>query len=461
VKDSSGGTSTKTWKAIPDLADADHIGLQATSTANALTTNESVTVTFVAKAPSTLGNRTWHTSAWRGTGFSGSKLTRSGSEPVVQVANSCVGPPAKLVFDQQPPAGSNTPAGDSLGVVTVKLEDANNNLIDDSTHHVALAIGTNPSGGTLSGGGTVTLAGGVATYSSPSIDRIGTGYTLSATSPDLSVTSATSNAFNVIVGPPFAVTFDGPNGQQPANTVLGTDINGASGGVKAYVTDKVGNPVPSTDVILAVGTDPTGSAGLTGTGCTSNVCTAATDASGVATFPDLQIAPTSSGYQLEASAGAVAPVLSDTFAITNTDPETCGLDDNPPCTATFDSGGTVSAPPGTTLIIETNQLECSGVVNPIAGTVTIIPAEGSGAITILFDDTISFPIGGPYPFCKTVNDQGDTETVPFCDSIPNGLDQDPNNGVACLTQEVAFHGNDPPTLHTVMWITTTDPVARH
>jgi 23S rRNA pseudouridine955/2504/2580 synthase len=61
-----------------------------------------------------------------------------------------------------------------------------------------VAIGTNPAAGTLSGTKTVSSVSGVATFSTLSIDKAGTGYTLSATSGTL--TGATSNAFNVTPG---------------------------------------------------------------------------------------------------------------------------------------------------------------------------------------------------------------------------------------------------------------------
>jgi Tol biopolymer transport system component len=61
-----------------------------------------------------------------------------------------------------------------------------------------VAIGTNPSGGTLSGTTMIIAVAGVATFSNLSIDKAGTGYTLQATSGAL--TAATSAAFNITNG---------------------------------------------------------------------------------------------------------------------------------------------------------------------------------------------------------------------------------------------------------------------
>ena len=94
---------------------------------------------------------------------------------------AAAGPPAKLGFVQGP---SNAGAGAVITpAVTVAVEDANGNVeTSDNTTKVSLAIGTNPAGGTLSGGSAVTVASGIATFSGLSINTAGTGYTLTASS---------------------------------------------------------------------------------------------------------------------------------------------------------------------------------------------------------------------------------------------------------------------------------------
>ena len=102
---------------------------------------------------------------------------------------------AKLAFVQGP---SNTAAGTAMTpAVRVAVEDANGNIeTSDNATQVSLAIGTNPAGGTLSGGSAVTVASGIATFSGLSINTAGTGYTLTASSTP-SYTAATSAAFNI------------------------------------------------------------------------------------------------------------------------------------------------------------------------------------------------------------------------------------------------------------------------
>jgi hypothetical protein len=99
-----------------------------------------------------------------------------------------------LVFLQQP---TDTAAGQTMSPVIVEIVDAFGNVeISDNTDMVTLSIGTNPSGGTLSGTLSVTVVHGVATFSTLSIDVAGLGYTLHAASggglPDLD-----SNPFNI------------------------------------------------------------------------------------------------------------------------------------------------------------------------------------------------------------------------------------------------------------------------
>jgi hypothetical protein len=72
---------------------------------------------------------------------------------------------------------------------------------------IALSIGTNPGGGTLTctGGNSAPTTNGVATFTGCRINNPGVGYTLIATatssSPVTPVAPATSNAFNITVAP--------------------------------------------------------------------------------------------------------------------------------------------------------------------------------------------------------------------------------------------------------------------
>ena len=108
---------------------------------------------------------------------------------------------SKLLFGQQP---TNANAGATISpAVTVQVQDQYGNLVtSDNTDQVTVAIGSNPGGGTLSGTGTVTVSGGVATFSTLSIDKVGVGYTLTANSGLLAGTTSSS----------FSITSSGSTG---------------------------------------------------------------------------------------------------------------------------------------------------------------------------------------------------------------------------------------------------------
>jgi uncharacterized repeat protein (TIGR01451 family) len=104
------------------------------------------------------------------------------------------GTPDHLAFSVQP--SSTTPGAIITPAVKVQILDVTNSLVTTSNANVTVAIGNNPSGGTLSGTTSVAAVNGVATFSDLSINNVGGGYTLTANSTGL--VGATSNSFNVL-----------------------------------------------------------------------------------------------------------------------------------------------------------------------------------------------------------------------------------------------------------------------
>jgi hypothetical protein len=99
-----------------------------------------------------------------------------------------------LLFLQQP---TDTAAGQTISTVIVEIVDAFGNVLtNDNSDTITLSIGTNPSGGTLSGTVTMTVTSGVATFTDLSIDLAGMGYTLHATVGG-AVPDIDSNLFNI------------------------------------------------------------------------------------------------------------------------------------------------------------------------------------------------------------------------------------------------------------------------
>src|SRR5207302_1192478 len=110
--------------------------------------------------------------------------------------NVTAGAAHHLLFGQQP---TNTVAGQALSpAVTVRVVDSLDNVVTTNTSNVTMAVGSNPGGATLAGTPTVAAVSGVATFSDLSLDKVGTGYTLTAA--DGTLTGTTSAAFTVTAG---------------------------------------------------------------------------------------------------------------------------------------------------------------------------------------------------------------------------------------------------------------------
>jgi hypothetical protein len=111
------------------------------------------------------------------------------------------GPPTHLVFAALP---NPTAGGVMTPPVTVSIYDALGDLVTTATTSVTLAIGANGSGAVLSGTTTVAAVAGIATFSSLSVSKAGSGFTLVASAAGL--TGATSAAFTVSSSSATSVT---------------------------------------------------------------------------------------------------------------------------------------------------------------------------------------------------------------------------------------------------------------
>lgn len=99
----------------------------------------------------------------------------------------------KLAFTVQP---SNASVDSSIvPAILVTAEDESGNPVTSSSMFVTLAIAANPGGAVLSGSASVNTISGVATFPYLSLNKAGTGYTLTASATNL--TGATSTPFNV------------------------------------------------------------------------------------------------------------------------------------------------------------------------------------------------------------------------------------------------------------------------
>ncbi len=236
-------------------------------------------------------------------GTAGNFTLNFSSVPLTSVTSGALalsaGAPAGLAFQVQPTTVASgaaiTPA------VQVRVIDGAGNLVTTATNSVTIALASNPVGGVL--GGTLSLAavGGVATFSTLTLDRAGVGYALGATATGL--TGVTSNAFNVTAGAATRLAF----AVQPTTAAAGASITPA---VQVEIQDAAGNRVTTAtnSISLSLANNPVGGT-LTGGGAVAAVA-------GVATFPALSLNRTGTGYTLGAAATGLTSATSAAFDVT-------------------------------------------------------------------------------------------------------------------------------------------------
>ena len=204
----------------------------------------------------------------------------------------------QLAFTASP--GSAVAGKAFTPAVVVEARDAHGRLASSFTGDVTVVIGANPGAGTLSGTATVAAVAGRATFSNLSIDRVGSGYLLTASGASL--TPATSAALTITPGTATQLVFT----VQPSNTTAGADI---SPRIKVTALDAFGNTASglARTITVAIGANPTG-ASLSGD-------TIAVTAAGHATFFFLRINKSGPGYTLVAAAAGLTGATSAPFNI--------------------------------------------------------------------------------------------------------------------------------------------------
>src|SRR3989449_366075 len=205
----------------------------------------------------------------------------------------------RLAFTVQP---SNTTAGIAINpAVAVAIQDASGNTITSATDRVTVALGTNPSGGTLLSTTAVNAVNGVAIFSNLSIQSASTGYTLTVSSGTL--TGATSRSFAIAPAAAAKVAF----AVQPSTTDVAQPITPA---VQVAIQDAFANTVTSATnaVTLAIATNP-GSGTLAGTRTVNAL-------GGMAAFSGLSIDKAGTDYMLAATSVMLAGATSAAFDVT-------------------------------------------------------------------------------------------------------------------------------------------------
>lgn len=287
-----------------------------------------------------------------GTGYTLTATAGGLSEATTAPFDVSVGAATKLVFTAQP---ATTVAGTPIATVAVTAEDAVGNPVPGFTGDVTVSISTNPGTGTLSGTKTVAAVAGVASFSTLSIDKSGTGYKLSATASGL--TAATSGAFNITAGPAAQLVFTA----QPLGAIAGANITPA---VVVTGFDQLGNVATgfTGSVTMAIGTNPSGGI-LSGT-------TSVAAVAGVATFSALKIDKAGVGYTLTASATGLPTATSAAFDVT------VGVATK--LAFTVPPVNTVAGTAITPAVRVAAQDAAGNVVTSFAGSVSVAITSGSG-----------------------------------------------------------------------------------
>jgi subtilase family serine protease len=300
-----GGTAGTPWNSQPVVTVQDAYGNTVTTDTSAVilqlganpsggTLSGTVTVSAIAGVASfsglyiDLAGNSYTLTAGDGS------LTGATSDPFNITADAA----AQLAFTTQPSGGAAGTAWSIQPAVIIK--DAYGNTVTTNTSNVTLAIGTNPSGQTLSGTVTVSAIAGVASFSGLYINLAGNSYTLTA--GDGSLTGATSDPFDITAGPAAQLAFIA----QPSGGMAGAEWSAQPA---VAVLDIYGNTVTTdtSEVTLSIGADPGGGT-LSGT-----VTVSAVD--GVATFSGLSINQAGIGYTLVAGDDALTSATSNAFNI--------------------------------------------------------------------------------------------------------------------------------------------------
>jgi len=260
--------------------------------------------------------------------------------------------PSKLAITAQPTSATAVAV---LAPMVFTAQDASDGTAVTFTGPVTVTLGSNPGGATLGGVTTVNAIAGVATFSTLTVNRPGTGYTIVASAEGLA--NATTIPFNVVVGASARLVFT----RSPVSTTAGAPLT-----AQVTAQDGAGNATPSfvgaVQVSLAQNAD---GATLFGGGT-------ATAVGGVANFANLAVTRIGTGYRLTASANGLVSATSDPFNVAT----------GPAARLDLVSGGGQSANANEALPRPIVAQVTDAAGNPVANrSVTFQVVQGGGTVT--------------------------------------------------------------------------------
>ena len=285
---------------------------------------------------------------------------------------TATGSATKLVFTISPSSATGDTAFTTQPKVAV--EDTDGNIVTGDSSTVSLQVNAPSSGGPGSlSGCSQTETNGVISFSGCKVDKVGSGYMLTAT--DGSLTAAVSGAFNITPGPAAQVIFT----QQPTDIQAGADF---SPDVALRVADAGGNTVTAGSYTLGLGV-ATGPGSLTCTGGETAAPANATPGyklaavSGAATFTDCTIkkASSASAYQLvgvasDGTADGTFTTGSSNFTVSSGDASQLVFTTNP-------TGAQAAQSFGTQPVVAVEDA-AGNLVPAASGTVSLAIKSGTG-----------------------------------------------------------------------------------
>ncbi|HXL05848.1 MAG TPA: hypothetical protein VN964_02895, partial [Gemmatimonadales bacterium] len=209
------------------------------------------------------------------------------------------GSATQVAFTGQP---ATTVAGQTITpAVQVTALDPVGNPVPAFTGTVSVSFGNNPGGATLGGTTSVAAVSGVASFGDLRITKASAGYWLTARATGL--IRATSSEFVITPATATQLAF----AVQPGTTVADHQIAPA---VKVQALDTFGNLATgfTGGIAVALGNNP-GGATLGGTSAIAAFA-------GIATFSDLSIKQTGTGYTLAATSTGLSLATSAAFDVT-------------------------------------------------------------------------------------------------------------------------------------------------
>jgi urease beta subunit len=295
---------------------------------------------------------------------------------------------------------------------------------------VTLQLASNPGNAVLTGTVAVNAVGGVATFADVSIDKVASGYTLSASAP--AVSGATSEPFAIAAGGPAQLVFtsnpsDVTAGQvimPPVEVTVQDAFGNVAAGAPIDVTLELAGPSPNAPQQVSESSEAASSsvaatpaAGAAADEPTLHGNTTVTAISGVATFDDLWIDGAASGYTLRALAGGLTSGSSASFTTTPAAPVQIGFETQP-------SDGIAAAPiPPVQVAI---QDRFGNAVTTTSGSATVVLAANPGGATLsgtltrtiingvaTFDDLSLEKVASGYTLTATVSGYNDVTSDPF------------------------------------------------